>query len=454
VATRLRYRRRIPLARVELEDPEVLAGDVHRDVVDGRLADRASERTGVRVPVQREIRPEFGDRRGEALAAEERPDPLGLSVQRVRRRRVVEEHDPQTAVRDLLQAALEGGDLLPGLRVHPAEERLAEVGQRRARKATDEALGTRDADKSSADVADVRVTVEDDHAAVGDDRGDFVPPAGVEIVVAEHREHGRRQAPDGVREHRRLVGLSVRRQVAREQDQVGVLLDLAEGAGNVLTVGLGAVEVAGRGDADRLHAGNDSRRGRMGNPPFVDDADFQELIETMKRAGAALRDASIPFMLGGGLAVWARGGARTEHDVDFLVKPEDAERAQEALAAAGMRPERPPEGWLLKAWDGEVLVDLIFEPIDGPVTQEQLDRADELNVMAMTMKVARLEDVMASKLLALKEQEPDFGQVIELARSCREQIDWEEVRGRTESSAMAKAFFTLVEELGVAPRAA
>ena len=57
-------------------------------------------------------------------------------------------------------------------------------------------------------------------------------------------------------------------------------------------------------------------------------------------------------------------------------------------------------------------------------------------------------------LLALKEQEPDFGQVIELARSCREQIDWNDVRRRTEASPMAKAFFTLVEELGVAPRAA
>ena len=186
----------------------------------------------------------------------------------------------------------------------------------------------------------------------------------------------------------------------------------------------------------------------------MDDRDFEQLIETMKRAGAALRDAEIPFMVGGGLAVWARGGARTEHDVDFLRKPEDAERAQRALVEAGMRAEVPPEGWLLKAWDGEVLVDLIFCPIDGPVTQEQLDRADELNVMAMNMKVARLEDVMSSKLLALKEQEPDFGQVIELARSCREQIDWDEVRERTQSSAMAKAFFTLVEELGVAPRAA
>jgi len=186
----------------------------------------------------------------------------------------------------------------------------------------------------------------------------------------------------------------------------------------------------------------------------MDDRDFELLIETMKRAGAALRDAEIPFMVGGGLAVWARGGARTEHDVDFLLKPEDAERAQQTLVEAGMRAEVPPEGWLLKAWDGDVLVDLIFCPIDGPVTQEQLDRADELNVMAMNMKVARLEDVMSSKLLALKEQEPDFGQVIELARSCREQIDWHEVRERTQSSAMAKAFFTLVEELGVAPRAA
>jgi predicted nucleotidyltransferase len=186
----------------------------------------------------------------------------------------------------------------------------------------------------------------------------------------------------------------------------------------------------------------------------VEDRDFELLIQTMKRAGAALRDAGIPFMVGGGLAVWARGGARTEHDVDILLKPEDAERAQQALVEAGMRPDRPPEDWLLKAWDGEVLVDLIFCPIEGPVTQEQIDSAEELNLMAMNMKVARLEDVLASKLLALKEQEPDFGQVIDFARSCREQIDWDEVRGRTQDSPMAKAFFTLVEELGVAPRAA
>jgi len=39
--------------------------------------------------------------------------------------------------------------------------------------------------------------------------------------------------------------------------------------------------------------------------------------------------------------------------------------------------------------------------------------------------------------------------VLELARSLREQIDWDAVRARTAESPFAKAFFTLVEELGI-----
>jgi hypothetical protein len=54
-----------------------------------------------------------------------------------------------------------------------------------------------------------------------------------------------------------------------------------------------------------------------------------------------------------------------------------------------------------------------------------------------------------TKLLALNEQEPDFGGVLELARALREQIDWDDVRDRTEASPFARAFFTLVEGLGI-----
>ena len=187
----------------------------------------------------------------------------------------------------------------------------------------------------------------------------------------------------------------------------------------------------------------------------VDDQEFAELLDAMKQAGGALNDAGIAWALGGGLAAWARGGPETEHDVDLLVKPEDAERAQEALAKAGMRTEKPPEGWLLKAYtNDDVLVDLIFDPQGGSVTDELLERAEELEVFAMRMKVARLEDVLVQKLLALSEQEPNFGSVLELARSLREQVDWREVRERTADAPFAKAYFTLLDELEIVPASA
>ena len=176
---------------------------------------------------------------------------------------------------------------------------------------------------------------------------------------------------------------------------------------------------------------------------------FPELIESMKRAAGALRDAHVPHLLGGGLAAWARGGPPTEHDIDFFVRPVDAERALDALAAAGMTPERPPEGWLLKAWDGDTLVDLIYSPAGGEVDDGFFERSEEMEVAAQRLPVASLGDVLSTKLLALNEQEPDLSSVLELARSLREQIDWDFVRARTEGSPFARAFFTLVEELGV-----
>jgi predicted nucleotidyltransferase len=179
--------------------------------------------------------------------------------------------------------------------------------------------------------------------------------------------------------------------------------------------------------------------------------EFERLLAAMKKAGGALNEAGVPFVLGGGLACWARGAPKTEHDVDFLVKPEDAERAQETLAHAGMRTETPPEGWLLKAYDGGVLIDLIFDPHDGPIDDATFERAEELEAHAMRMNVAALEDVLVQKLLALREQEPDFSSVLELARALREQVDWDEVRERTRESPFAKAYFTLLDELEIVP---
>jgi predicted nucleotidyltransferase len=179
------------------------------------------------------------------------------------------------------------------------------------------------------------------------------------------------------------------------------------------------------------------------------DTQFEHLLEILKVAAAALREADVPFALGGGIAIWARGGPETEHDLDFFLKPEDAERALETLAKAGFRPEKPPEGWLYKAWADEVMVDLIFDPSGVSVDDEFLARAPETEVQAVRMRVMLPQDVLAAKLLAMREHEVDYDSVLEVARTVREQIDWDELRRRTSHSPYAKAFFTLVDELDV-----
>lgn len=177
----------------------------------------------------------------------------------------------------------------------------------------------------------------------------------------------------------------------------------------------------------------------------------EELIESLKRAVAALDERSVPYLLGGGLGCWARGGPPSSNDIDLMVKREDAERAQEALAEAGMRPETPPEQWLLKAWDGEILVDLIFEPSGMRIDDEVLARGEQLSVMAMQTRVMDLDDILITKLMAIDEHTADYRDLILITRSLREQIDWARVREETASSPFAAAFFTLADGLGIRP---
>jgi hypothetical protein len=173
------------------------------------------------------------------------------------------------------------------------------------------------------------------------------------------------------------------------------------------------------------------------------------MLAAFKRAGAVLRDAGIPFAVAGGFALWARGGSASEHDVDFFIREADADRALAALEAAGMRTDRPPEGWLVKAWEGDVLVDLIFAPSGTHTTEHMIERAEEMNVHSMRLLVATATDVMVTKLAALTEHHLDYRGVLETARALREQISWAEVAERVADSPFARAFLFLIRELGI-----
>jgi hypothetical protein len=177
--------------------------------------------------------------------------------------------------------------------------------------------------------------------------------------------------------------------------------------------------------------------------------DFSDIERALKRSAAALRDAGVPFLLGGSLASWARGGPETRHDLDLVIKHEDVETASEALRAQGMRIEDPPEEWLVKAWDGDVLIDLIFHPKGLEITDAVIARGDELSVCSMEMRVMALEDVFTTKLMSLSEHALRYEGLLRMARALREQVDWDAVREATRESPFARAFFVLLEGLGV-----
>src|SRR3954471_12655336 len=103
-------------------------------------------------------------------------------------------------------------------------------------------------------------------------------------------------------------------------------------------------------------------------PQRVDEG----LATTLKRVAAALKQSGIPFALGGSFAVYAHGGHSSDHDVDFLLREQDKEEALQALAAVGFRTEQPPEDWLVKVYDDDRMVDLIYRPVESPVTDETL----------------------------------------------------------------------------------
>ena len=175
------------------------------------------------------------------------------------------------------------------------------------------------------------------------------------------------------------------------------------------------------------------------------------LAVTLKRVASTLKAAEIPFALGGSFAVYARGGHSSDHDVDFLLREQDKEQALAELAKVGFRTEQPPEDWLVKVYDEDRMVDLIYRPVESPVTDATLRDTVMRPVEAINMPVVSATQLMIHKLLSYTQHYCDFATGLPVARSLREQIDWERVRSETTKSPYAEAFLVLLDRLDVVP---
>jgi hypothetical protein len=115
-----------------------------------------------------------------------------------------------------------------------------------------------------------------------------------------------------------------------------------------------------------------------------------------------------------------------------------------------MKTERPPEEWLFKAWDGDVLVDLIFHPAGLRPDDDVMARGETLSVISMEIPVMAIEDVLVTKLNALNEHSLRYEGLLDISRALREQIDFEKVRERARDTPFVRAYFVMLEGLGIA----
>src|SRR3954451_19002105 len=87
------------------------------------------------------------------------------------------------------------------------------------------------------------------------------------------------------------------------------------------------------------------------------------------------------------------------------------------------------------------------------MTDHMIARGEATPVVGMETRVMALEAVLVTKLMALSEHSLRYESLLRIARALREQVDWEDVQARTTESPWARAFFVMLEGLGVVPEA-
>ena len=168
----------------------------------------------------------------------------------------------------------------------------------------------------------------------------------------------------------------------------------------------------------------------------------------LKRVATGLKETGVPFALTGGYAAWVRGGPEPDHDVDFLVAPEDADRAAALLGEQGLQIVQPPEDWLFKVFTDDAMVDVLHRA-PGSEVKPVLERASDVEVLSVSMPVLAATDVVLQKLAVLDEHYCDLAAVLPTARALREQVEWDLIRTSVAGNPFAETTLDLLERLHV-----
>jgi len=179
----------------------------------------------------------------------------------------------------------------------------------------------------------------------------------------------------------------------------------------------------------------------MGKPRFQfdwADAISKSEWEIYRAAMQALRDADVPFMLGGGFALATFTGRwRDTKDIDFYIHPRDRESVIAALTKAGLKDYYSrlayDRKWIYRSTKANVIVDIILAMANqrAQVDDEWFKRANEVTIRSEKIKVIPPEEFLWCKLYIMQRDHCDWPDIFNLLYA-NPDLDWTHLIKRLE----------------------
>ena len=156
-------------------------------------------------------------------------------------------------------------------------------------------------------------------------------------------------------------------------------------------------------------------------------------LDFYRKGMSVLDRAGVRFLVGGAYAFGKYTGiARHTKDFDIFVHASEADRALQALAAAGYRTEMTFPHWLGKAWNGEDFIDVIFSSGSGiaVVDEAWFEHSVEGEVFGVPVRLIPAEEMIWSKAFVNERERYDGADVEHLIRCRAAELDWRRLIGR------------------------
>jgi hypothetical protein len=154
-------------------------------------------------------------------------------------------------------------------------------------------------------------------------------------------------------------------------------------------------------------AATEAEQGNNWGEGDAGDAERDAFLRALDDTLEALRSTGVAHVFIGGIASSVLGRPRVTHDLDLMVRPEDARPLLAALRERGFEGEERAPHWLFKAYrDGQV-VDIIFRSSgDIYLDDEMLARSVEGRFHERDVYLMAPEDLIVIKAIAHEEYTP------------------------------------------------